>query len=125
PLTPVLFEGERLRRRSLDRVARIEQENRPPLRAHGGNGRRHAGESLSKLPVRDLVVRIDMAVEIGRMQDRQSSGRRRARESAEKRGESAAEKKRDSDVGVPSRASSQSRRREPVNATEVVQKQQS
>src|SRR5205807_4491483 len=51
---PSLLEDQSLRRGSLDRVAGVEQQRGPPLRARGGDGRGYPGEAFSIVAIGDL-----------------------------------------------------------------------
>ncbi len=77
-------EGERLFRRSLDRVPGVEEEHRPAFGADGLDRSRDAREALAEVRVRERVDRVHAAVQVARVEDRQANvpGRRRRRRRA-------------------------------------------
>ena len=79
-------EGQRLGRRALDRVARVEQQRRIPVRPRRLDRGRDPGEPLSEILVRQRVVRMDAPVEVGGVEDRERDrGQRQRRRDEEDR----------------------------------------
>ncbi len=80
---------DRLLGRALDRVARVEEQRRAPFRPNLPCGGRDPGQTLAEVLVRERVLRVNAAVQVRGVEDRQRDRRRRAERRA--RGDEKAE----------------------------------